>query len=364
MFLVVTIDTEEDNWGQYTDRSYSLKNLLKLHELQTLFDRYGVRPTYLINYPVATDPLAIELFSHFLAKDSCEIGMHCHPWNTPPYEESLCSFNSMLCNLPEELQYRKLKTLRDAIRDNFGVTPVSFRAGRWAFGSSTARSIQKLGLKIDTSVTSYTDWGGNGVDYSAVPPRPYRFSSENILASDDSGELLQYPASVGFLQPHFDICSRAHELLRKNPLKQMRLCGLLDRLRLLNKVALSPETASGKSMVNLAKRFERLGINYLNLFFHSNSLVKGLSPFNRSDADTRRFFESLEQFLHYARERGMERSVLKEVRLGDFCPCGRELQSPDRCCGASRLPPQVSRAGVFDAEARRARAAGFLQPRA
>ena len=362
MFLVVTIDTEEDNWGQYTERSYSLKNLQKIHGLQSLFDRYGVRPTYLINYPVATDPLAIELFSHFLTQGKCEIGMHCHPWNTPPFEESLCSFNSMLCNLPEQLQYRKLKALKNAICGNFGIIPVSFRAGRWSFGSSTARSIQKLGLKIDTSVTSYTNWGGNGVDYSRMPPRPYRFCPDNVLQSDNGGELLEYPASVGFLQNHYDLCCRAEDLLKKKPFKQIRLCGILDRLRILNKVALSPETSSGKSMIDLARRFEALGINYLNLFFHSNSLVKGVSPFNRSDCDTRKFFDNLEQFLQYAREAGMERSLLKEVRLGDFYPCGGKMQGPDTCCGTSPLHPEAIEAGILGAEARAAMDPGNGDP--
>ncbi|GFO63713.1 polysaccharide deacetylase family protein [Geomonas paludis] len=355
MVLVITIDTEEDNWGGYTDRSYSLENLKCIHDLQALFDRYGVRPTYLINYPVATDPMAIELFSDLLDRGRCEVGMHCHPWNTPPFEESLCSYNSMLCNLPEQLQFRKLETLRNAICDNLGIAPASFRAGRWAFGSATARSIQRLGLRIDTSVTSYTSWAdSNGVDYSRVPPHPYRFSSRDIFLSDDSGELLQFPASVGFLQHDFEICRRAHELLKKPPLRKMRLCGILDRLRLLNKVALSPETATGPMMVKLAERFRALLIGYLNLFFHSNTLVKGLSPFNKRDGDTERFFQSLEQFLRYARDTGIECCTLKEVRLGDFCPCGREQQE---CRGAARLLLNGTRSGIFDADSAAVRAA-------
>ncbi|WP_224981894.1 polysaccharide deacetylase family protein [Geomonas agri] len=356
MLLVITIDTEEDNWGGYTDRCYSLENLKQIHKLQTLFDRYGMRPTYLINYPVATDPLAIELFSDLLSRGKCEVGMHCHPWNTPPFEEQLCSINSMLCNLPEELQFRKLEALKNAICDNLGIMPASFRAGRWAFSSATARSIQRLGVKIDTSVTSYTSWTDyHGVDYSRVPPRPYRFSAENIFESDDAGELLQFPATVGFLQPGFDICCRADELLKRAPLRKMRLCGILDRLRLLNKVALSPETATGPCMVMLARRLRALKIGYLNLFFHSTTLVPGLSPFNRSAGDTERFFASLETFLQYARETAIEFCTLSEVRLGDFCPCGREL---NECRGISPLLPEGNRPGSLDGAPRAARARG------
>lgn len=316
MFLVITIDTEEDNWGQYICSGYSLKNLEKIVELQKLFDRYGIRPTYLINYPVATDPWAIELFSDYLAQGKCEVGMHCHPWNTPPFEEHLCPYNSMLCNLPEDLQYRKLEVLKNVICENLGVPPISFRAGRWAFNSSTARAIHRLGLKIDTSMTSYTSWtDSHGVDYSSVSPRPYRFRPDDIFKSVQEGELLQYPASVGFLQNDFDKCSRAQRLLRKKLFKKMRLGGILDRLKILNKVALSPEVSSGQSMIDLAKRFESLGLNHMNLFFHSNTLVQGFSPFNKSVSDTRRFYHNLETFLDYAGKTEMKTFMLKDIRV-------------------------------------------------
>ena len=55
MKLVVTIDTEEDNWGSLRLTHYSFDNIARIPALQEMFDRFNVKPTYLMTYPVATD---------------------------------------------------------------------------------------------------------------------------------------------------------------------------------------------------------------------------------------------------------------------------------------------------------------------
>ena len=62
MKLIITIDTEEDNWGDYSRKDFTLKNIERIPALQQLFDDFNVRPTYLINYPVAADKMAISIF--------------------------------------------------------------------------------------------------------------------------------------------------------------------------------------------------------------------------------------------------------------------------------------------------------------
>jgi len=99
MHLVVTIDTEEDNWGQYSADSFSIENIKKIPALQEMFDEFSVVPTYLVTYPVATNRESVEILKDILQRGKCEIGMHCHPWSTPPFDEERNSFNSMLCNL-------------------------------------------------------------------------------------------------------------------------------------------------------------------------------------------------------------------------------------------------------------------------
>src|ERR671922_839019 len=97
--LFITIDTEEDEWGEYQSSGHHVENVKQLSRLQEIFDHYGAVPTYLVTYPVVKNGHARELLGNILSRNRCEIGTHCHPWNTPPFEEELNKRNSMLCNL-------------------------------------------------------------------------------------------------------------------------------------------------------------------------------------------------------------------------------------------------------------------------
>lgn len=318
MKLIITIDTEEDNWANYSATINPVENIEELVPLQRLFDDYGVKPTYLITYPVATNPKSVEILRRIIEEEKCEIGMHCHPWNTPPFngKADISARDTMLCNLPINMVEQKLSVLHATINNNFGVEPVSFRAGRWGFGSNAARAIKKLGYKVDSSVTPYTTWAEYyGVDYRHMSPRPYRFSPGNIFKAVDRGELLQMPATIGFLQRNYEICNRILNFVDASKYNVFRLSAILAKLKLVNKVALSPEIATGDAMVSLAERMKALGYEYLNLFFHSTSLRSGMSPFNRNHSESKMLIKNLSIFLKYAKFTDMESITLKDANL-------------------------------------------------
>lgn len=314
MDLVVTIDTEEDNWANYSRADNSVENIRKVERLQRLFDQFAIKPTYLVTYPVATNPASAAILKSIMDEGKCEIGTHCHPWNTPPFEEDINEHNSMLCNLPESLAYKKLVALHQAIGTAFGISPVSFRAGRWGFGPSVARCIDKLGYRVDTSVTAYTDWTiYHGPDFSACGPEPYRFDLGEILVSRRNGQLCEIPATVGFLQPNFAFCQSVSRRFARGLYSRLHFNGILQRLRLLNKVWLSPELASGKEMIALAKRAERIGLPCLNMSFHSSSLIAGIGPFVWTTDDEGRFLEKIEKFLGFAVSAGFRSKTLGQL---------------------------------------------------
>ncbi|HTG02435.1 MAG TPA: hypothetical protein VK654_17770, partial [Nitrospirota bacterium] len=74
MKLVITIDTEEDNWGSYDSQEYTLENIKNIPVLQELFDRFGVKPTYLITYPVAMHGGSLAILKEIKDSNRCEIG--------------------------------------------------------------------------------------------------------------------------------------------------------------------------------------------------------------------------------------------------------------------------------------------------
>ena len=307
MKLVITIDTEEDNWGDFIPQGYSLENITKIPRLQALFDEFEVTPTYLITYPVATDERSISILKPILDDDRCEIGSHCHPWNTPPFEEETIVQNSMLCNLPSDLQNMKLGFLDRAIMENFGIEPISFRAGRWGYSDSVAKNLFKHGYKIDTSISAYTDWTNwFGPDFSNISPRSFRFSCENIFETISGGQMLEIPATVGYLQKNFTFCNNLLTIIRRTPLKYIGLIGILNRLHLVNKAWLNPENSDSKTMIALAKRMMKNQYRIINMMFHSSTLKPGLTPFIKTGEDGKRFIKNIREFLVFTRDNGIE----------------------------------------------------------
>lgn len=314
MKLVVTIDTEEDNWVPVRQTCYAVDNISRIPSLQQLFDDFAVKPTYFITYPVTTNDKAVSILSAIFKEGRCEIGAHCHPWNTPPSEEDNHPKNSMLCNLPPALQYRKIRSLHGAIQRNFGHDPISFRSGRWGFSQDVARNLHRVGYKIDTSITPYTDWRRDyGPDFSNLAPRPFRFSTGNTFEDSQAGPLIEVPVTIGFLQPNFGLTNSILKALRRRPIRHLRLSGVLCRLNLLNKVWLSPEVSDSKQMIGLTQRMMQGANLIINMTFHSSSLTPGLTPFVRTKSDEERFVHTLREFLTFCRDVGISPIKLCDV---------------------------------------------------
>jgi hypothetical protein len=300
VYLIVTIDTEEDNWGQFTRPSYTVDNLQRIPRLQDLLARYAVKPTYLISHPVATSEAGIELLGTYRAKGLCEIGAHPHPSNTPPFEEARTDRNSYLCNLPADLQYRKIEAMTRAIESNFGCRPTVFRSGRWGFGDSVAGNLLRLGYSVDTSIFPVWDWKP-GPDFRSHSHEPFCYAAGDGVSGAPA--LLEIPATVDFLQPNRRASTRTFHAIDGLPLGHKALA-LLRRLRLLNRVCLSPEVAPTRDMIQLATTLAGRGAKVVNLFFHSPTLLEGCTPFTRTPADVTAFLARLEGFLAFAASEG------------------------------------------------------------
>jgi hypothetical protein len=313
--LIVTIDTEEDNWGEYSQYNYNVSNIEQLNYLQDIFNFFGFKPTYLVNYPVLKNDSSAKIMHDLYIDGKCEIGMHCHPWNTPPIQDKTnCMKYSMLCNLNYEIQYNKLKTIYDIIFKNYSIKPKSFRAGRFGFGLNTAKALEKLHITHDTSVTPYTNWKVNtGPDFSDFDLSTFRFDSKTGWYPQSKGSLLEVPVTIGFLQKNFDVCNKILKYLEVSVLKKIKVIGFLNKANLLNKAWLSPELSDAETMIKLTKRVFENGYPYLNMMFHSTSLRHGLSPFVKSKQDEVIFFNRIKTFLQYIKNMNYESATLEEI---------------------------------------------------
>lgn len=279
--VLVFVDTEEDfDWSQPMSRANtSVSSVLRLERAQSLFQQYGVKPCYLVDYPIATAQTSIEVLRPWVERGLCTIGTQLHPWVNPPYAEEVHIFNSYPGNLAPEIEHAKLANLTAAITRNFGVQSTVYRAGRYGIGPSTPRILRELGYRIDTSVRPNFDYSKDGgANFTGIAAHPYWATTQR--------DLLEIPLSVTFTGALAGFGPRLYPMaaaVEPTP-------GVLARLNLLNRVTLTPEGVSldeaRAAIRTMAQRHDTLYC----LSFHSPSVEPGHTPYVRNDADLERFY--------------------------------------------------------------------------
>jgi hypothetical protein len=299
VLLVVSIDTEEDNWHRSRD-NVTLENIDELLRLASLFDRLGVRPTYFTTYQVAADQRAVDVLKDVCSGGRGEIGAHLHPWNTPPVTEAFVPRNSMLKNLPPELQLAKVRQLTDTIELAFELTPRAFRAGRYGLGSDTVRALQCCGYRVDSSVSPFLNLEtfDDGPNFVGAPIVPYRLGPDrDVRRPAPNGTLLEIPLSLGFNRAPFSVWDPVRRTLEGAPFRWFRLAGLAHRTGLLKRIDLSPELASVHDMLTVSRRLLDAGVPYLHVSWHSPTLKPGLSPYAATWSDVDRLYAAVETYV-------------------------------------------------------------------
>ncbi|HET9948989.1 MAG TPA: hypothetical protein VFQ22_08715 [Longimicrobiales bacterium] len=311
--VAVTIDTEEDNWGSYESRGATTRNILELPALQEVFDRWSVRPTYLVNWPPLVSSESVAVLGSLAAESHVEIGTHCHPWNTPPITGEGVE-HSMMFRLSPAENSAKIAEVGRRIVSELGVRPRVFRAGRWGFGPTVARALVEQGYEIDSSVTPFIDWSNaGGPDFSSAPHWPYRFDPISPLVPKVDGALLELPPTIGFLGGQHRRAGRLRTRLEGTWLSRRKVIGLLDRAGLIARRWLSPEVVDGETMIRLAQAWVASGERFVHVALHSSTLLPGATPFVRSDRDRRAFLATLDAFFRYCRSAGFTFVTLSEA---------------------------------------------------
>jgi len=312
MFLLVGIDTEGDNqWDAAARTQQTFENLYALPRLHALFARHGVRPTYVITHPVATDPRSAEVLRRLLAQGDCEVGAHHHVWETPPCTADDVRRHAYASTLPRRQFEDQLTALTAAIESAVGVRPVSYRSGRFGFSADHVSALEQHGYLVESSVAPlFYEAHKGGPEFVEAPLRPYFLAYDNASKAGSSN-LLEVPVSAALnrrlprrLQYAYARAPRPYTTKRL-----LRLLGLL-RLRWLR-----PSYSSLEDMKALARDLARAGEPVLNLLFHSSEAIVGGSPYNRTQSELDAFCDRLERFLAFAiKELGAQPVTFVEFR--------------------------------------------------
>lgn len=302
--FILSVDTEEEfDWTKPIQRDgHSIETVPDLRKFQQFCEGLGVKPVYLVDYPVAASPTAAEVLGEAARAGRCEIGLQLHPWVNPPHIEEVTPANTFAGNLPVDLERAKLMNLRDAIERNFGVAPLIYRAGRYGAGPNTAGLLSEAGVAIDTSVRSLFDYSSNGgPNYREHPGRPYWI--------DRPGGLMELPLTTVYWGPLRRMAPWLYPRMWREP----RLRGALSRMKLLERIPLTPEGVTMDEALRGVDAAIDQGLPLLMLSFHSPSLAPGHTPYVRSHDDVDRLYDWWRAVLARLAERGVRPASVAEV---------------------------------------------------
>ena len=297
MNLLVGIDTEGDNqWDAAARANQTFENLYALPRLHALFARHGVRPTYVVTYPVAKDPRSADMLRSLFSGGDCEIGAHHHAWETPPCTDADIKRHPYASTIPRVQFEQQLASLTCAIADAIGEPPVSYRSGRFGFSADHVAGLERQGYLVESSVAPlFYESHKGGPDFVEAPLTPY-FLAYDSATTPGTSNLLEVPVSAGLNRR---LPKRLQYLYARAP-QPYTTKRVLRALRLLRMRWLRPSYSSLDDMIALARGLAADREPVLNLLFHSSEAIVGGSPYNRTQGELDAFCDRLDRFLAFA----------------------------------------------------------------
>jgi len=312
--FTVLVDTEEEfDWGAPLGRdNHSVAAIAALPEAHRRFADRGVPLAYMVDYPVATDPQAVDILRGVTADGTSTIGSQLHPWVNPPFDEALTPANSFAGNLPEGLEAAKIDALTDTLTRAFGTAPRTFRAGRYGIGPATLGLLAARGYRLDSSIRPGYDYRAEGgPDFGVIGAHAYR--------AGPAGAIIELPLTTVFT----GLARRGGVGLYRALGRVPKGKGIFARAHLLSRIALTPEEMPLAEVLEAIAVALGEGLRLLNFSFHSPSVAPGHTPYVRDAADLAAFHQWWDRVLA-----DLERRGVAPVSLDEIIAAGSHLTSP------------------------------------
>ncbi|GIW94953.1 MAG: deacetylase [Pirellulaceae bacterium] len=311
---VITVDTEEEwDWGgPFPVRGgYGVSNIEQLPRFQALCDRYGASVTYFVDYAVLAARSSRRVILDLARHPNVEIGMHIHPWNTPPIQSDTVPVrDSFLHNLPYEVAREKLERTYQRFRE-YGLIPTSFRGGRYSCGAVGQRFLVERGFLVDASVCPFSWWPDEGApDYRKRDIRPRRCQNPFV----PEWPLWEMPLTLAFTRGPWPIWRAFYQSVERSFLRHVRLIGIIERLGLVRRVWLNFECESAANMKRLIRLLIRMPVDYICFTVHSSSLAVGPNPYARTPEAVEGIYQTIETMLRFVQETpGLRPATISQV---------------------------------------------------
>lgn len=279
--LIVTVDAEESfDWRDFETDKHDLCDTGGVERFQALCAEAGAKPLYFLTYPLLDAPDVAAYFKRLRDSGAADVGLHLHPWATPPQSDLKGEYFSFQKNLPENLHRAKLKALADKFEAVFGARARAHRAGRYGIAPENYALLTEIGVEYDFSPSAAFDFSrAGGPDFSGFSNRPFRVAGETgaIAVTPVCGAraltrtrlfLSRERATPGFVPPQRAPWDRYFQSVR-----------------------LSPEGADLNDLKALTKRLIADETPVLTFTLHSTSLTPGANDYAKSAADVDRMLD-------------------------------------------------------------------------
>lgn len=294
--FIITIDTEGDNlWDYKKGTPVSTENTKFIPRFQELCEKFGFKPVWLTNYEMICDSLYVEYIKEKQKMGLCEVGIHVHAWNNPPFFNLNACYNGnpYLIEYPREAMIEKFKVTYDLINERIGIPPKSHRAGRWAMNDEYFNLLNQFDIKVDCSYTPFVSWAHT--------------QGETVLGANDYSHICPYEHFIGSVLEVPMSIRRTHKFWGTN---------LRDKLSCLIKgknIWLRPACSTYEEMNWLCNAIDNeKKTNYLEFMIHSSELMPGGSPYFKTTQAIEELFLTFEKVFSLVKSKGYVGSTLYE----------------------------------------------------
>jgi len=313
--FVITIDTEEDDSWNPTPAP-TTENARFLPRFQSLCEGFGLKPTYLVNHPMAEDARFQALGRDVLRRATGEIGLHIHAWSSPP-ATGVAEWDSdpiYITELPDDWIHTKMVQMTEHLAKRFETPVVSHRSGRWGFDGRVAAVLEKLGYRVDCSVTPGISWrhkkgarnGAGGPSFRGFPIAPY-FLDPSDIRRPGASPVLEVPVTIRPAYP--PLLQRLHDAAERSVVGKA-----LRRVLGAPYLWLRPDGRNLTRMIGVVDWALARGLPVVEFMLHSSELMPGASPTFRTDDSIERLYQQLQALFAHVTGRGLKGQTLGEFR--------------------------------------------------
>lgn len=301
--LIISIDTECDKGPAWEiKKPMSFDNIIEgiPKYLNPLFEKFDIRPSYLLSPEVMQNEQCVDLFKTL---KNTELGTHLHgEFIEPEADWAANRTKTPQLAYDAKIEKEKLKNLTLLFESKFSYAPKSFRAGRWGMSKSTLPFLEALGYTVDSSVCSFKThkFEKGEVNFWGAPLQPY-YPSLNDFRKKGKMKILEVPATLANLH----LMKWPKPVLRRlndNSKWHKKILGKLGRTSQVT--WFRPWKSTADEMINLSTYFiEHFSNNskpvVLNMMFHSNEILPGTSPYVQSQKDLDIYLDSLKYLFEF-----------------------------------------------------------------